>query len=211
MENNEVLKEVKRKRGYLLSYHRMLGHTDPLLLSAYDNFYENLTLVPRALSPQQRELVWAGLLAATREKEGKLHMRRAVEVGLSGEILCCAVSLAGVAESLEAIRFGYHHWGEWIPQPPAEQRYRQLAETARGDIDPETAELILIVCHAAQRRDFGMRLHLGRAFSSGMTVAQLSEGLSYLLLPCGGPTLIEAVNVWERASDAGECPSPFSD
>ena len=211
MADNDILEEVEQKRGYLLSYHRMLAHTDPHLLSAYDKFYENLTLVPRALSPQQRELVWAGLLTSTREKEGKLHMRRAVEVGLGGESLCCAVSLAGVAESLEAIRFGYHHWGEWIPQSPAEQRYRQLVEAARGDIDPDIAELILIVCHAAQRREFGMRLHLGRAFSSGVTVAQLSEGLSYILLPCGGPTLIEAVNVWELASEAGECPSPFSD
>ncbi len=32
---NDILAEVERKRGYLLSYHKMIGSSDPQLLAAY--------------------------------------------------------------------------------------------------------------------------------------------------------------------------------
>ena len=43
-EKKEILDKVLLKRGYLLTYHKMIGEWDPKLLLAYDNFYENLTL-----------------------------------------------------------------------------------------------------------------------------------------------------------------------
>lgn len=56
------------------------GFSEPLspegeaILAAYDAFYESLTLVPRALTPVERETVWAILLAAAREVHGFIHM-----------------------------------------------------------------------------------------------------------------------------------------
>ena len=37
----KVLAEMRRKRGYLLSYHRLMA-ADPELLAAYDAFYKRL-------------------------------------------------------------------------------------------------------------------------------------------------------------------------
>ncbi len=44
---------------------------------------------------------------------------------------------------------------------------------------------------------------------SGATPAEVCEGLSYLLLPCGGNTLIEAVSFWEDAARDGLVPGPY--
>ncbi len=211
MAHNEILAEVERKRGYLLTYHKMIGASDPALLAAYDNFYENLTLTPRTLTPQQRELVWAALQVAADEEHGHIHMRRAVKVGLSEGVLADSIALAGAAESYRALRFASHHWGEWISEGVTETRYLKLAEAARGEVDAGLAEIILIVCHGARRSYEAMRIHLRRAFPAGATVPQLSEALSYMLLPCGGPTLIDAVETWEQAAKAGDCPAPYDD
>ena len=209
MADNDILAEVERKRGYLLTYHKMIGSSDPQLLAAYDNFYENLTLTERTFSPQQKELVWAALQVAADEEHGHIHMRRAVKAGLSEGILADSIALAGAAESFRALRFASFHWGEWISGGAAEERYLNLTEAARGEVDPGLAEIILIVCHGARRSYEAMRIHLRRAFPAGATVPQLSEALSYMLLPCGGPTLIDAVEVWEQAAKAGECPAPY--
>ena len=163
MTSNKILAEVERKRGYLLTYHRMIGASHPALLAAYDNFYENLTLTPRTLTPQQKELVWAALQVAADEEHGHIHMRRAVKAGLSEGILADSIALAGAAESFRALRFSSFHWGEWISEGVAEARYLKLTEAARGEIDPGLAEIILIVCHGARRTYEAMRIHLRRA------------------------------------------------
>ena len=38
---------------------------------------------------------------------------------------------------------------------------------------------------------------------------QVCEGMSYMLLPCGGNTLIEAVSYWEAAAKEGLVPGPY--
>ncbi len=207
----EVLAAVERKRGYLLTYHRMIGSSDPDLLAAYDNYYEHLTLSPRAFTPQQRELVWAALQVAADEEHGHIHMRRAIKAGLGEGILADAIALAGAAEAHRALWFGSYHWNEWISVDASTQRYLNICEAARGEIDPALAEIILIVCHAARRTYDAMRIHLRRAFEAGATVPQLSEALSYMLLPCGGPTLIDGVEIWQKEAEAGNCPSPYNE
>ena len=46
-----LLQTVHKKRGYLLSYHRLLYDIDPELLAAYDAFYTRFTLADKVLSP----------------------------------------------------------------------------------------------------------------------------------------------------------------
>lgn len=204
-----VLESVKAKRGYLLTYHRMLAADDPELLAAYDGFYERLTLNPRVLTMQQRELVWAALQVAAREAHGQIHMRRAYKVGLGSPELSDSLAIAGVVEAWPAMQFGPTHWGEWIAAPDITERYIRTFETARGAIEPAHAETIAAVCHAARRTHDGMKLHLARAFAAGASVPAMAEALSYMLLPCGGPALIDAVAAWEEASAAGDCPPPY--
>ena len=208
-KKEEVLLEVKNKRGYLLTYHKMIGEWDPNLLEAYDNFYENLTLKQRTLTPQQRELVWAALQVAADEKHGHIHMRRAIKAGLNESILCDAIALAGAAEAHRALWFGSDHWNEWISIDYSSKKYLDICDKARGSIEPALAEIILVVCHGARRSYKPMRIHLKRAFESGAKQAELAEALSYMLLPCGGPTLIDAVEIWEQEGNSGNCPPPY--
>jgi alkylhydroperoxidase/carboxymuconolactone decarboxylase family protein YurZ len=208
---DQVLAQVRAKRGYLLSYHKLLGHNAPGLLAAYDAFYQKLTLDPRSFTEPEREIVWAGLLVAAREAHGALHMRRARAAGLAGEQLAMAVAIAAATDAWVSLAFAPEHWSEWIPESAARPRYVAMFEAARGELPAAIAETTACVCHAARRQWEGLAFHLPRAFASGATVPQMAEGLSYLLLPCGGPTLIDAVETWARTAAAGACPAPFPD
>ena len=205
----ELLRRAEAKRGYLLPYHRMLGAHDPALLEAYDGFYKALTLDRRSFTDREREVVWAALLVAGREEYGDIHMRRGIEVGLGKSELQDAVALAAAAESLPAAAFAARFWAEWTPEDAMVSRYLRQTEAARGAIPAYLAEIALVVCHAARKSPQGMRIHLPRAFAAGALAEQIAEGVSYVILPCGGPTLVEACAAWAAAAADGLCPGPY--
>ncbi len=203
-----ILAAVEAKRGYTLPYHRMMAASSPELLAAYDAFYEQLTLVPRILTPVQRETVWAGLLAAAREVHGFIHMKRAEKAGMTHDDIARAVAIAAVAQSWDMFSFSGENWSAWTLPDAVTERYLALFETARGDLDPALAHLVALVCHGACRREKATVLHLKMGFAAGLTADQVAEGMSYMIIPCGGNTLIEAVHYWEEAAKAGLVPSP---
>ena len=209
MKKENRLAAVEAKRGYLLPYHRMFAADDPELLAAYDKLYEKLTLDRRVLSPRERELVWAGLLTTAREAHGRIHMQRGIDAGLTSDQLGDAIALGAAAETFPALTFATQHWSEWIAPEATTVRYLKLTEVAWGSIEPALAEIILVTCQAARLETEAQRLHLVRAFEAGATRGQIAEALSYILLPCGGPTLIEAVDCWDRMAQEGLCPSPY--
>ena len=51
------LQTIKAKRGYLLPHHGLLQISEPDLLSAYDTFYEVMTLRARNLSELSKEII----------------------------------------------------------------------------------------------------------------------------------------------------------
>ena len=205
----ELLRRAEARRGYLLPYHRMLGAHDPALLEAYDGFYKALTLDRRSFTDREREIVWAALLVAGREEYGDIHMRRGIEVGLGKPELQDAVALAAAAESLPAAAFAARFWAEWTPEDAMVSRYLRQTEAARGAIPAYLAEIALVVCHAARKSPQGMRIHLPRAFAAGACAEQIAEGVSYVILPCGGPTLVEACATWATAAADCLCPGPY--
>ncbi|WP_439579656.1 carboxymuconolactone decarboxylase family protein [Elioraea sp.] len=204
-----ILAEVEAKRGYTLPYHRMFAAHAPGLLRDYDRFYESLTLVPRVLTPRERETVWAGLLAAAREVHGFIHMRRAVAAGLSGDDVARAVAIAAVTEGLAVLGFAGAHWSRWALPAALKAQYLAAFDTVRGALEPRLAHLVAATCQAARRHREGMILHLAESCAAGATAPQICEALSYLLLPCGGNTLIEAVGFWEEAARDGVLPPPY--
>lgn len=208
-DSAKLLDEMLAKRGYLLSYHRMLAASDPQLLANYDALYTRLTLDQRVLTPVERETVWIALIAATREKAAGFHLDRATKAGMSHDSISDAVALAAACESLEALEFAQNAFTQWVPPSRAMQRYLRIFDASRGHIPPDTAEIAAVVCHASARNCAGMRVHLVRAFEHGATREQIAEGLSYVLLHCGGPTMIDAVNCWEKAALALKIPTPF--
>ena len=208
-EGQAILDAVQAKRGYLLPYHRMFAASAPKLLERYDAFYESLTLEARVLTPVQKETVWAALLAVARELHGFIHMRRAVAAGLSQADIVRAVSLAAITESFGVMRFSAESWSAWTLPADIETAYCAMFDAAAAGLDPMLAHLAGAVCQGARRDRAGTVLHLKRAFAQGATPAQVCEGMSYMLLPCGGNTLIEAVSYWEDAAKEGVVPGPY--
>ncbi len=205
----EILADVEKKRGYVLPYHRMIAGTDPGLLAAYDAYYERLTLRPRALTPVERETVWIALQVATREAHGQIHLRRAVTAGMDKSAMTAAVAIAAAVEAWPALAFAAEHWPDWTPRALGADRYVAVFAAAAAGIAPKLADIAAAVCHAARRTHDGMALHLARAFAAGSTRHELSEALSYLLLPAGGPCLIDAVAAWEKAAKAAGFVAPY--
>jgi alkylhydroperoxidase/carboxymuconolactone decarboxylase family protein YurZ len=208
-EGQRALDAASARRGYLLPYHRMLAASAPGLLEAYDAFYEALTLKPRVLTPAQRETVWAALLAAVREVHGFIHMRRAAAAGMSEADIVRAVAIASVAESYGIMGFAAGSWPAWTQPETVEAAYLRQFDCAADGLDPMRAHLAAVGCHGARRERAGTILHLRHAFRHGATPEQVCEGLSYMLIPCGGNTLIEAVSYWEEAAAAGLAPGPY--
>jgi alkylhydroperoxidase/carboxymuconolactone decarboxylase family protein YurZ len=204
-----VLEQVRRKRGYLLSYHRLLHGIAPELLATYDAFYTQFTLTGRALSPVQKETVWIALIAATRARVGTIHLRRAVQAGMSGDAIADAVALAAACESFDALSFAENAFPAWLSEQKIAKRYLRAFDAARGRTRPLVAEIAALVAHAGQRRPAGMAVHLVRAFRRGARRAQVAEALSFALLHCGGPTMVDAMECWLKLARERRVPAPY--
>jgi alkylhydroperoxidase/carboxymuconolactone decarboxylase family protein YurZ len=204
-----ILRKMRKKRGYLLDYHRLLGNLDPELLATYDAFYTQMTLVDRVLGRVEKETIWIALIVATRARIGTLHMRRAVEAGMSKDAIADAVALAAACESLDAQLFSQEAFPDWVGSDTSLKKYLKTFEAARGKVPPYLAEVAAVIAHAGARRPAGMRIHLVRAFKAGAKREQIAEGLSFALLHCGGPTMVQAVQCWVETAKRKRIPAPF--
>ena len=209
MTDTKTLEQVGGKRGYLLPYHKMLAAYDGELLAKYDAFYTRLTLTQKTLTDREKEFVWVTLLVAVREGHGTLHLRRADAAGLPRAHMHIAINLAGIAESRPATAFAKQFWQDWAPDASMDELYFANIAAARGDVPEALVELALATAHASKRDAASLQLHIKRFFAAGGKPAALVEALAFLLLPCGGPTLIDAVDAWAEAAPDGKIPSPF--
>lgn len=209
MTDTKTLEQVGGKRGYLLPYHKMLAAYDAELLSKYDAFYTRLTLAQKTLNDREKEFVWVTLLVAVREGHGTLHLRRADAAGLPRQHMHIAINLAGIAESRAATVFAAQHWKDWAPDAAMDEAYCANITAARGDVPEALVELALATAHASRRDASSLQLHIRRFFAAGGAPAGLVEALAFLLLPCGGPTLIDAVDAWAAIATDGKIPAPF--
>lgn len=203
-----LLDEMFAKRGYLLSYHRLLGASDPKLLATYDALYTRLTLDERVLTPFEKEVVWVALIAATRERYAAFHLDRGVAGGMTKADIADSIAIAGACEGFDALRFCDGAFGKWLDAGAGTARYVTMFEAARGGLPPAIAEVAAVVCHASRRDAGGMKVHLKRAFAAGVRREQMAEGLCYVLLHRGGPTMIDAANAWEQAAAELGIPGP---
>ena len=201
MKAQKVLASVRAKRGYVLGYHRLMAAADPELLAAYDAFYTRFTLASRALSDVEKETVWIALIIATRAKIGTLHFARARKAGMTKDAIADAAAIGAVC--IDGFLFMEYF------KVKSEKTYLRTFEAARGKTRPALAELAGAVANAGTRRTDAMVLHLQRAFRKGMTRAKAAEALTYCLLHCGGPTMVEAVGAWERAARRRRLPAPY--
>ncbi len=205
----KLLDVMFAKRGYLLPYHRLLAESDPEILETYDNLYTKLTLNERVLTLKEREIVWIALIAITREKYASFHFDRGVTAGMTNEEITDSVAIGGACEAFDTINLAHSSFGKWVSQEAAMKRYGAAFDAARGSLPKAIAEVAGVVCQASRRSAEGMRIHLIRAFESGATREQIAEGLSYVLLHRGGPTMIDASRTWHEVATELGIPGPY--
>jgi 4-carboxymuconolactone decarboxylase len=208
-EAAQLLDEMLAKRGYLLSYHRLLAASSPKMLRSYDELYTSMTLDERDMTLAEREIVWIALIAATREHYAKFHLDRGVKAGLDEQAIADSVAIAAACEAFDATTFAAANFREWIAEERAMQGYLRTFDAARGSLPEAIAEVAAVVCHASRRNAAGMKVHLKRAFEKGARREQLAEGLSYVLLHRGGPVMIDAAGTWERVAGELGIPGPY--
>jgi alkylhydroperoxidase/carboxymuconolactone decarboxylase family protein YurZ len=186
-----------------------MAELDPALLAAYDAFYTRMTLVGRVLSPVEKETVWLALIVATRARVGTLHFRRAAQAGMGRQAIADAVAIGAVCDGFDAAAFGDEAFAEWLPRRGAVEGYLRAFDAARGRVRPALAEIAAAVAQAGRRCGAGVRIHLERAFRRGARREQLAEALSFVLLHCGGPTMLAALDAWLKSARAGRIPAPY--
>lgn len=207
-EPQDVLEQVRAKRGYLLPYHQVLALTEPRLLATYDAWYDALTLAPRALTPAAREIVWIALVAVTRQKVGALHLQRGREAGLDDGAIEDAITLAAATRSAAVLGFAASAWPDFTTEARADARYMALFEAASGALPATDAALAGAVCQAVNGEWAAFGLHLEQAFEAGTTVGEVAEALSFLIHHNGAPTLVAATAAWQERAAAGRVPAP---
>lgn len=196
LDPDDLLSVIRGERGYALSYHELLARTDPRMLLAYRQLYSEFTLQPRHLDDRRRELIWTGLLTAASEHVGSLHLERALAAGVEKRELRAAVRLAGVAEGWDALDFAHSRWGELLGSDDPVEGYDRLIVAARGDLEAEEAELVMLVCAGSRMCEAQFVAHLRRAYDMGIAEAEIVETVSYLLLPKGANTLLWATDLY---------------
>jgi alkylhydroperoxidase/carboxymuconolactone decarboxylase family protein YurZ len=194
-DGKKILAAMRRKRGYVLGYHRLMA-ADPELLAAYDAFYSRMTLASRALGNVEKETIWIALIIATRAKVGTLHFERARKAGMSREAITDAVEIGAACETWDALAFSASHF-------KSKNRYLKFFKSTR------LVHIAAAVAQAGRRCPEAMALHLEQAFRAGAKREQVAEALSYCLLHCGGPTMVEAVDCWLRTARRKRFPAPF--
>ena len=121
----QILAAMRKKRGYVLPYHRLMA-ADPELLAAYDAFYSRMTLASRTLSDVEKETIWIALIVATRAKVGTLHFERARKAGMSRKAIADAVEVGAACDTWDALAFSTSRF-------KSENRYLKFFKSTRLD------------------------------------------------------------------------------
>ncbi len=184
---------------------------DPFLLKSWNEFYKNLILKVRDLDLISKELILLCLLTYTKEANGRIHISRAKEAGVTEMQMTSAISLAGAFSAFNSYDFLSENWSKELRLTKVLESYLRGVEQSRGELDHKLCEIMGIACHASKRSFKGMQLHLKRAFLQKAKVSEVSEALSYLIMVSSVPTLTDAVLEWSEMADKGLCPPPFTD
>jgi alkylhydroperoxidase/carboxymuconolactone decarboxylase family protein YurZ len=158
-----------------------------------------------------KELILLCLLTYTQEANGRIHISRAKEAGVTETQMTSAISLAGAFSAFNSYNFLSENWSKEVRITKVLDSYLRGVEQSRGELDHKLCEIMGIACHASKRSFKGMQLHLKRAFSLKAKVSEVSEALSYLIMVSSVPTLTDAVLEWSEMANKGLCPPPFTD
>ena len=197
------------KQSEELVYRKMMKANDELLVEKWNDFYKHLIIEDRVFDINSKELILLSLLTNSEEENGRIHIKRALDAGISQKEVLASISLAGIFDSFRFYEFTSKNWHHEIPTNDILNSYINNIETYSETLSPKLIEIMGTVCHAARRSVSGMQFHLIRAFGLGATKEEIAEGLTYLIMLCSIPTLNDAVKNWIQIADQGKCPYPY--
>lgn len=204
------LTALAARRGFLLPHHGALAAGAPALHDAYLAMYEALTVTERELPPLDREAVWLCLLVAARESIGTHHLALFRDAGGSDAQAEALVTLAGAAETYDALRFAADHWPDHLPVLDPAAAWGQVVAALRGPIPAALADLCLLTVQAARHKPGAVAEQLRRLYATKVAEPAMVEALSYVIWPCGVNAFLESCDVWHGLMAAGEVtPSPL--
>ncbi|WP_132806315.1 hypothetical protein [Tepidamorphus gemmatus] len=197
------LEALAARRGFLLPHHGALAAGAPDLHVAYLAMYEALTVMPRQLSPLERECVWLCLLVAAEEAIGTHHLELFRAAGGTDSIAQSLIALAGAAPACDAFAFAHRHWEGQLPALDPASAWASTVAALRGALAPDLADLALLAVQAARGSRVGIARQIERLYAQKVDEARIVEALSYIIWPKGVNAFVEACDVWHRLMVTG--------
>jgi alkylhydroperoxidase/carboxymuconolactone decarboxylase family protein YurZ len=202
----DVLKKVKGKRGYLLPYHELFACIDPILLEKYDDFYTELTLKNKVLDNKTKELAWIGILAAASEEAGTIHLKKGRDAGITDEEISDVITLTQIAKGFDVLMFVEEKWGSFFQNIRVMEIYGNLVKQLKKNVrlSEKIVELVFIGIYAALEIKKGLEFHLMKSKECGARDEEIAEVMSFVILPRGVNTMLEAAEVLKNLVKEGK-------
>ena len=203
-ELEQLLQQVRDKRGYLLPHHGLMAVSMPRMLEAYDELYTTLALTQRQLSRHDHEFVWMGVLIAMDEILGTHHLKRFHDAAGTDDELAAALAITAFAKGCDAYQFVDNHWLAHLPAFSPRARYLSSFQQVAGNTPLSLAHLTACAVHTCTGNWAALRWQIVAAYADGVDELDLAEALSLAMFPGSVPNYVEAAGVWRELIVAGE-------
>ncbi len=194
--DEDALRAVRHKRGYLLPHHGLMATAAPGLLEAYDAAYTAIALTPRHLSEHDREFIWLAVLATTDESLATHHIQKFRAAGGSDAMIAAAFTAAAMAIGGQAFDFAARDWAG--PLAPFDARVAYL-EACQGGAPWRLTVLALLASVVCRRRDRLLGWLIEAAYEASIPEDAIAEAMTLAMFPGSIPYFVRACGVWRDA------------
>jgi 4-carboxymuconolactone decarboxylase len=105
-DEKELIEEIRKKRTWLLNYHRLLLKNDPEMLKKWDELYSAEKFKQRFISDREKELVDLAISAVLKWGPGlQIHIKKAIDMGITEEEISEIFSLAAMSAGIPCMMF----------------------------------------------------------------------------------------------------------
>ena len=105
-ERKELIEKIRRKRTWLLNFHRLLLKNDPQMLEKWDELYSAGKFRERFISAREKELVDLAISAIMRWGPGlQIHIKKAIDLGITEAEISEIFSLAAMSAGIPCMMF----------------------------------------------------------------------------------------------------------
>lgn len=105
MKKDTVLNQVKKDRGFVRPWQKILVKKDPKMLEDYHNYYISVYR-KEALSPKIKELIMVCVDAVQKWPGIEVHLREALRLGVKGKEILEALEVAGISGGIHTMIYG---------------------------------------------------------------------------------------------------------